>query len=124
MIRKILLIGVVTLVLLPGCASIPKPTPWTKGEKVGAGFFLVGHMADAYTTIRHQDYPDRIYERNPILDKHPEDYEIYLYFGVTTGLALLISHYVPKLRLPVFIGYGGLGFYMAWGNYKKIEEVR
>lgn len=124
MIRKILLVALVTLVLLPGCASLPKPRPWTKGEKVGAGFFLAGHMADTYTTIRHQDYPERIYEKNPILGKHPDDHEIYLYMGVTSGLILLISHYVPKLRLPVCIGFGGLGFYMAWGNYKKIKEVQ
>jgi len=85
---------------------------------------LAGKMADTYTTIRHQDYPDRIHERNPFLGEHPDDHEIYLYFGVTAGLALLIAHYAPKLRLPLCIGYGALGFYLAWGNYKAIREVR
>lgn len=122
--RRISLTVLVVLIFLPGCASLPKVNLWTKGEKVGAGFFLAGHAADTYTTIRHQDYPDRIHERNPFLDEHPDDHEIYLYAGVTAGLALLISHYVPKLRLPLCIGYGGLGFYLAWGNYRTIREVR
>lgn len=109
---------------LSGCATIKKPRPWTKGEKVGVGFFLAGHAVDTYTTIRAQDYPDRIYERNPILDKHPDDHEIYLYMGATAAIGLIAAHYFQKLRLPICIGYGGLGFYMAWGNYKKIREVR
>ncbi len=118
------IMAVLTLFLV-GCASVkPDVRPWTKGEKIGAAFYLAGHGADMYTTIRHQDYPDKIYERNPILGKHPEDHKIYLYMGVTTGLILLISHYVPKLRLPLCIGCGGLGFYLAWGNYKLIREVR
>jgi len=122
--RRISLTVLIVLMLVPGCASLPKAKPWTKGEKVGAAFFLAGHAADTYTTIRHQDYPDKFYERNPILGKHPKDHEIYLYGGVTAGLALLICHYVPKLRLPLCIVYGGLGFYLAWGNYKAIKEVR
>jgi len=119
------LILIVVCLLFASCASInPKPRPWTQGEKVGAGFLLAGKVADTYTTIRHQDYPDQICESNPILGKHPEDHEIYLYMGVTAGLALLIAHYAPRLRLPLCIGYGGLGFYLAWGNYKAIREAR
>ncbi|MBA7495759.1 hypothetical protein ES702_06348 [subsurface metagenome] len=111
--------------LLSGCATIkPDPKPWTTTDKIGAGFFLAGHMADTYTTIRHQDYPDKIYEKNPILGKHPDDHEIYLYMGATAAIGLIAAHYFPKLRLPICIGYGGVGFYMAWGNYKKIREVR
>ena len=113
----------IVMVFVLGCASL-NPRPWTKSEKVGAAFFLAGHAADAYTTIRHQDYSDRINEENPALGEHPSDPRVYLYMGATAAVVLLVAHYFPKLRLPLCIGYGGLNLYFAWGNWRLIESVR
>ena len=116
-------IMIISLVFLTSCATIKPPRPWTKNEKIGAAFFVAGHLADTYTTIQHQNYPE-IYEINPALGKHPSDSKVYMYMGATGAIGLLIAHYFPNLRLPICIGYGGLGFYMAWGNYKLIKKVK
>jgi len=117
-----IIIIIISLVFFTNCASItPKPRPWTRNEKIGAAFFLAGHAADTYTTIQHQKYTE-IHEINPILSKHPSNSRIYTYMGITAILVLVTAHYFPKLRLPICIGFGGLGFYLAWWNYNLIEE--
>jgi len=44
-IKPVLHLFLLTL-LLSSCAS---PRPWTKREKAAAGFYIIGHTADALT---------------------------------------------------------------------------
>lgn len=115
---------VVALILLTmGCSHIkPHPRSWTTGEKAMAGFFIVAHAADAYTTERHQDYPASYEELNPLLGKHPTDSEIAIYFIATGAAALVICHFYPELRYPLLGIYGGVGMGAAWRNWKLIKR--
>jgi len=95
--------------LFTSCAS---PRPWTKQEKIAAGFFLLAHSANAFTTSRINNNNSR--ERfDFILDEHPSDKEVIIYFSVTGGLALGLAHYFPKLRTPLLYGYGSVNAFFA-----------
>lgn len=119
--RYFSLVLVLTLTF-SGCASIkPSYRPWTRGEKAAAAYFIAGHLADAYTTERHQDYPDRFIEMNPILGCHPRDSEVIAYFSLTGAATLALTHFYPKLRYPLLLGYGSLGFYWGYHNKRLIE---
>lgn len=111
------------ILFLCGCASIiPHPRPWTKREKIAATFFIAAHTADALTTERHQDSPNRYHEKNPIMGRHPSDRDIGVYFSVTGFGALLIAHLYPELREPLLFGYGGVNAYMAIKNINMMRK--
>jgi len=121
--RKILPATLALLLLLPSCATLkPHPEPWDKTDKILAAYFIVGHTADAYTTERCLDHPDRFYEKNRILGKHPKDHEIVVYFSVTGVGALLIAHLYPEIRPWLLGAYGSVGFYCAHHNYHLIHD--
>jgi len=119
----VLFLIIVFGLLASGCAH-HKPRAWTTDEKIGAGVLILGKTMDTHSTLLHQQYPDKIYERNPLLGRHPSDFEIVTYMGATTALALIVSHYFPKLRLPICISYGFLGIHLALGNYRTIRRVK
>ena len=98
--------------LFTSCAS---PRPWTKQEKIAAGFFLLAHSADAITTSQLTDNGN--YEINPILGKHPSDTKISVYFSLTAIGALIVSHFNPDFRKPLLYGYGALNAGLAIHNY-------
>lgn len=108
------LIFLIILFLLTSCAT---SRPWTKGEKVAAGFFCVAHFADYYTTEKALDNPNN-YENNPILDKHPSDGKLTVYFSLTGAVALILGHFWPELRKPLFLSYGTVNSALAIHNYK------
>ena len=113
----------VLILALSGCAMLkPHPEAWNKTDKLLAAYFIAGHTLDAYTTERCQDHPDRFYEENPILGKHPKDSEIVIYFSVTGLVALSIAHLYPELRPWILGAYGSVGFYCAYHNYHLLED--
>lgn len=96
MIQKILLITLVTLVLLPGCASLPKPRPWTREEKVLLVVSILAAGADLYTTKQMLDRGN--YEMNPLIGKHPTDTELMIKLPVIQLSYWVLCHYWPKMR--------------------------
>jgi len=96
---------------LCSCAS---PRPWTKQEKTAAKFFMVGIIADAYTTNKMLDNGHT--EMNPILDEHPSDTALVVYFPVTAIIGLGFAHFTPELRKLLLYGYGGSSFSFAVRN--------
>lgn len=110
---KSVVLFLITILFFTGCAG---PRPWTKQEKIAAGFFLLAHSANAYTTSQINN--NNSYERfDFILDKYPSDTEVIIYFSFTAGLALGLSHYLPKLRKPLLYGYGSLNAVLAFDDY-------
>jgi len=108
-----ILTSIIIVLLLMGCAS---PRPWTKEEKTAAGFFLLAHTANAFTTSQLENNGN--YEKfNFIIKEHPSDTIVGIYFSVTAGLALGISHYWPSLRQPLLYGYGSLNTSLAIHDY-------
>ena len=95
-------IAISLLLFSIGCSHFKlHPRPWKKEEKVAAGFFVGAHIVNAYSTKRHQDYPDRFYEINPILGRHPSKGKIGIYFSLSGIGTLLIAHFYPELRFPL-----------------------
>ena len=111
------------MIMFSGCESLmPHPRPWTKREKMAAGFFITAHTLNAYSTERHQNHPDCYYERNSLMGKHPSDTEIGVYFSLTGIVALLIAHWYPELREPLLYGYGGLNLGMAISDFEMMKN--
>ena len=110
--KKLYLIFLIIILLFTACAS---PRPWIKQEKIAAGYFLLGHSADALSTEKMLDNPNN-YENNPILGKYPSDSKVIIYFSLTAIAALTISHWYPKLRKPLLISYGSLNISLAIYN--------
>lgn len=113
--------SILILFLLSGCASIgfrANPRRWTREEKFAAVYYVAGHTTDAVTTVQHQSnrYDGRIREMNPILGDHPREGEIIGYFSLTTVGLLAIAHFFPKLRMPLLLGMGTLGFALGVHN--------
>lgn len=91
-----------------GCAALrPNPQSWTRKEKTAAGFFILAHLANAYSAKRISDDPC-CYEANPFIDGEPSGGEIAVYCSITGFGALILSHYYPKLRVPLLMTYGGI----------------
>ena len=108
---------------IPGCATLkPHPKPWSKTDKLLAAYFIAGHTFDAYTTERLQDHPERFYETNPFLGRHPKDHEIVAYFSITGAAALLLAHLYPELRPGLLIFYGSVGMYYGFHNYDLLQD--
>ena len=115
--------GILILLCCCGCTSlIPHPRPWTRSEKMAAAFFIAAHTANALTTEAHQNHPDRFYEMNPLMGKHPSDVEIGAYFSLTGVGTLLVTHLYPELRKPLLIGYGGVNCYWTWHDLKMMGK--
>ena len=94
--KKILLMVLVTLVLLPGCASLPKPRPWTTEEKVLLAVSVLAAGADLYTT---KQMLDRGYDEiNPLIGKHPTDTELMIKFPICALSYWCLCHYLPQVR--------------------------
>ena len=119
-----ILIPILLLTFLTGCVSLrPNPRPWTKGEKTAAGFYLVAHSLDAYTTEKILDHP-YYWELNPILGRHPSDGKIIFYFSITAIVTLLIGHLYPKTRVPLFMGYGGINAGCVLHNKRVLDNIK
>ena len=114
---KAITIGALFIILC-SCAS---SKPWTKTEKVAAGFFLLGKAADWRTTERWLDRPNS-FETNPILGEHPSDIKLGIYFPITSLAVLGICHYYPRFRIPLLSLHGVINWGYARHNYRLLEE--
>ena len=108
--RKVVIVSM-ALLLLSSCS----PRPWTKQEKLAAGYFCIAHFADYYTTNRMLNNPGN-WEENPILGEHPSDSKVTVYFSLTAIGALAVGHFWPDARKPLFLGYGTLNAGLAVHN--------
>ena len=109
---KLAVIFFIIATLLTSCAA---PRPWTKQEKISAGFFCVAYFADYYTTNKMLNNPAN-WEENPILGEYPSDSTVTVYFSLTAIGALIVGHYWPDARKPLFLGYGTLNAGLAAHN--------
>lgn len=94
--------------IISGCAS---SRPWTKSEKVAAGFFLAAHTANYYSTEKVLDNPANWEKENFALGKHPSDRKVALYFSFTGIGALIVAHFWEDARPWLLWGYGGVNLY-------------
>ena len=77
------------LLLLTGCVT---PQPWTTRNKVMAGILVTSTAADMASTSYALQNGAR--ELNPLLGEHPDDATLALFGLASTGVILLVSHYL------------------------------
>ena len=106
------------------CWACASPRKWTPDEKKAALAFMIAHTANAYSTERHQDYPEKFYERNRILGNHPSDIKIGTYFALTGIGGLIIAHYIPKLRITLLGSYAIINTRYAIDDLNLVKDGR
>lgn len=79
---------------------------WDHAETIMATTWMLFHYADYTQTLQIKD--TGMYELNPILGKHPTDFEITLWFGATSFFGIVIadqikSHTWRKIWLGVLL---------------------
>ena len=114
---------IVIITLISGCASFkPNPRPWTRKEKTAAGFFMIAHTANYFSSraIVHSPY---CYESNFIMGRDPSDGKIGAYFSITGVIVFGIAHYWPKTRVPLLMGYGGINLFLTLYDYPLIGDL-
>lgn len=88
-------------VLFHGCAQA-QPREWTTEEKAWAAAWLAVRAADWAQTREIARNPDRFWEANPLLGRHPTLGQVNRHFIVSTGLGLAVAHYLPEHRKSMF----------------------
>ncbi len=119
-LKTFIVLGLV-LSLCWACAS---PRKWTPDEKKAALAFMIAHTANAYSTERHQDYPEYFYERNRILGNHPSDVKIGTYFALTGIGGIIIAHYIPSLRISLLGSYAIINTRYAINDINLVKDGR
>lgn len=92
-------VGVFIGMLFPYCSRAADP--WTKTDTALEVTWQVLHAIDLGQTLTIADRPDKYYELNPLLGKHPDRGKVYAYFLTGSVLHLGVTHVLPrKWRTP------------------------
>jgi len=92
--RILLLVFLILLLFLPGCAT---PRPWTTAEKTLLIASCLAAAADTYTTIDGLSHGSR--ELNPIIGPYPSNERVITYMITSQALFILLAHYLPDYRV-------------------------
>ena len=85
--------------LVAAALSAPaRASDWTTTERAMLASALVLHVADWSQTLQIADQPDRHFERNPILGRHPSRGEVNAYFSATALALVLLADALPQYR--------------------------
>ena len=85
---------IISLLILTSCVHY---RPWTKTEKVMLAGSWLAAGADYYTSERALDDPGN-HEMNPLIDKHPTDFELATYMLTSQIGITILAHCFPKWR--------------------------
>jgi hypothetical protein len=85
------------LAVLSGCGG---SRAWTRGDVAREAAYVAVTTIDWRQTREIAEHPDRYYEMNPILGKHPSVGRVNTYFLVTAVGHVLITHAVPHPYRP------------------------
>ncbi len=73
----------------------------TKEQKIGELSFQLVNAIDMFQTLEIVEHSNLYYETNPILGKHPKNYEVVGYFIARGFLHYEVTKWLPsKFRLP------------------------
>jgi len=119
-------IFLIILILLLVYSPIHAADKWDKMDYSLLAASSVLKVIDWQQTRYIANNPDRFYEQNPILGKHPSETEVNLYFVASYAGQVIIAHYLPskyrKCWLGLWIGMSGrnsihnnsIGIKMQW----------
>lgn len=86
---------VVAVLTLWGAVNAEAAGDWTKEDVALEAVYATLHVADWAQTRYIAAHPERYWERNPILGRHPSDSEVNLYFGATLLAHAAVTHLLP-----------------------------
>lgn len=119
--RRCLFIGMCLMIAAAclqavNCAMIREAQPWSRQDKIAAGFMVAGRTADMISTRYALDHGCR--ETSPLLSDHPDNRELITFAVGTTLLVLLLAHILPPdVRRGILYGIGGVSGGAAVKNY-------
>jgi len=109
--RKLILATLLALSLPVGAEE------WTTTQKWLLAGAMSLHVVDWAQTRTIALNPDKYYERNPFLGRHPSVGRVNTHFAIgLVGLPLL-AHYVPSIRNYVLWSWGALELAAVSNNY-------
>lgn len=90
-------------------ALIPPPSgetadKWSTQDYTLEVIYEISHVLDWGQTRTIAKNPDKYYERNPILGKHPSTTKVDIYFIATALLHPIATHYLPEEYRPWWQG--------------------
>lgn len=91
---------------------------WTTAEKVWAGTALALTAVDYLQTMTIARNPQRWYETNPLLGRHPSPGQVTLHFLGSIALTGTIMHFFPESRLPLAVGFTVMEGAMVTRNHR------
>ncbi len=97
-----LLLLLALVVFTPYCAG--GRNKWSTQDKTLEGTYQVLHVLDWGQTRDIAKNPDKYYEMNPILGKHPSTTEVDIYFITTAILHPIVTHLLPNTWRPWWQG--------------------
>ena len=95
--KKVMMLSLLILTL--STSTISKEL--TKSQKVGELAFQTVNFIDMMQTLEIVQHDDLYYETNPILGKHPQQYEVITYFMIRGSLHYQVTKWLPeKFKMP------------------------
>jgi hypothetical protein len=94
---RIILFLLVAALSLSGCSG---NRTWTRGDYIREGVGLAVKTIDWRQTREIAKNPDRYWEINPIIGKHPSTSRVDAYFALTTIGHVLVTHAIPHPYRP------------------------
>ena len=91
----------VFLILLLSCGGA-HAGEWTRADTAREVAYLALHVVDYSQTLEISDNPNRWYEKNPIIGKHPSRGEVNTYFLITGLLHPAVAYVLPKPYREIF----------------------
>ena len=101
---------IIMLLLLSGCST---PKPWTTRNKVLAGVMMAGTAADMWSTS--YALSNGATELNPLYGENPSDSTLALSGAISSGVFLVIGHFLEPDARDWFFGIVGGGRFVAAG---------
>jgi hypothetical protein len=92
--------AVIFALLLAWASTAHCTDPWSKADMALEATYQVLHWVDCGQTQMIVRNPDRYWETNPVLGRHPNSESVYLYFAATSALHVLVAHFLPEQYRP------------------------
>lgn len=86
------------------CNASEAADPWTTEQKVLQVAYTALHFADTLQTLQIARQPEKYWERNPLLGKHPSEGKVYGYMAASYAAELLVAHYLASKYRTWFLG--------------------
>jgi hypothetical protein len=94
--RRLLLAVVVLATVAPTAALASDKSEWTKGDTALQLTYTTLYAMDWAQTLHIARNPEKYYETNPHLGKHPSEGEVNSYFAAGLVLNTAVAYALPK----------------------------